>query len=285
MLWARTSRGVPNGEDVQKLVASGDLLALKDDPREAAQELAFQALEANDGKWAHFLARQAVHVDPSCADARRVLADIDASSHVDRVGRLKKALMDEEERLGAVRAEFAGRLSDAVEARPYLRTRFDLAVALWAAGRRKRGNGHLETLFADDAPDVLGVRYPLLMARLAAGDADGVGLLLDHEDTAQADLIVRWARVLQRVLAGEEAGAEALYRELREGREAETDSLATPPAADFAYPGFFRDDIHLYAALCLSMLHNAWHAHPVAAAWLRDHVVTSTGGPDSRPSP
>jgi hypothetical protein len=273
MLWAGKERGLPSGEDVRELVASGELAEYKNDPREAAQELAFEALEAPDRQAAQHLAMQSLHFDPTCADARRVLADIDASSHVDRVGRLKKALMDEEEKLGDVMGEFETRLSDAVEARPYLRTRFDLAIALWAAGRQSRGNGHLETLFAQDQPDLLGIRYPLLMARLYRGDVDGAGILLDDEETEQAELLVRWARVMQRVLAGDTEGAEALYVELREGREGEADSLATEHPEDFAYGGFFRDEIYEYAGICLRMLHWAWHAHPETSVWLKERAA------------
>ena len=273
MLWAKKERGVPSGDDVRELVASGALDQYKNDTREAAQELAFEALESADREYAQQRALQAIHFDPTCADARRVLADIEATSHVDRVGRLKKAMMDEEERLGDVMAEFEGRLSEAVELRPYLRTRLDLAAALWVAGRQSRGNEHLETLFAQDRPDTLGVRYPLLMARLYAGDIDGAGLLLDDDGTEQAELLVRWARVLHMVQTGDTDGAQALYDELREGREGEAESLATPPPAEFAYAGFFRDEIYEYAALCLRMLHWAWHARPETAAWLREHAL------------
>ena len=273
MLWARKTRGLPSGDDVRELVASGALSAYKDDPIEAAQEFAFEALEANDREAAHQLALQALHFDPQCADGLRVLADIGASSHVDRVGRLKKTLLQEEEKYADVMAEFAGRLSEAVEVRPYLRARFDLATALWAAGRQKRGNEHLETLYAQDGPDLLGARYPLLMARLYRGDVDGAGILLDDEATEQAELLVRWARVLQKVLAGDADGATALYSELREGREGEADSLATPPPEDFAFPGYFRDEIYEYAGICLRMLHWAWHAHPETSAWLKERAA------------
>jgi hypothetical protein len=272
MLWAREKRGVPTGDDVRELVASGDLSAYKDDPKEAAQELAYEALESPEREQSHQLALHSVHLDPTCADARRVLADIEATSHIDRVGRLKKALMDEQEKHADRFAEFEGRLSEAVELRPYLRTRFDLGTALWAAGRQKRGNEHFETLFAEDGPDLTGARYVLLMVRLWDGDIDRAGVLLDDDDTEQAELLVRWARVLQKVLAGDDDGAETLYQELRKGREGEADSLATPPPADFAFPGYFRDEIYEYAGLCLRMLHHAWHAHEKSATWLKERA-------------
>jgi hypothetical protein len=273
VLWARKKRGVPTGDEVRELVASGDLSRYKDDPVEAAQELAFEALEAHDREQAHQLALHALHLDPQCADARRVVADIAATSHIDRVGRLKKALLDEESKHGEVMQEFEGRMSEAVELRPYLRTRLDLAVALWAADRKSRGNEHLETLFAQDSGDLLGARYPLIMARLHDGDFDRAGVLLDDPETEQAELLVRWARVLQKVLAGDDEGADGLYRELREGREGEADSLATPPPRDFAYSGFFRDEIYEYAGLCLRMLHWAWHADPKTSAWLKERAT------------
>ncbi len=272
MFWAKGHRGPVSGDDVRELVESGALQRYKEDRREAAQEYAYEALETDDRERAHFLARQALVFDPACADARRVLADVAASSHIDRVGQLKKALLDEEERLGAVLTEFDGRLSEAVEALPYLRTRFDLACALWAAERRPRALGHLETLRAQDADDAVGARYPLLMARLHAGDHVGAKALLDDARTAEAELIVRWARVLERVLAGDVAGADAAYDALRAEYGSEAESLASPPPAEFAFPGYFRDDINEYAALCLRMLHWAWHAHDASAAWLRSHA-------------
>jgi len=283
VLWARAKRGVPTGDEVRDLVDSGDLSSYKDDRREAGQELAYQALEAPDRERAHYLALQALQFDPECTDARRVVADVEATSHIDRVGRLKKALLVEEQRHAAVIEEFAGRMSDAVELMPYLRARFDLACALWAGDRRKRAKEHFEILFSQDADDAVGVRYPLMMARLYHGDADGAGVLLDDPDTAQAELLVRWARVLQRLLAADGEAADALFAELNAGRETEADSLASDPPAEFAYPGFFRDDIHEYAALCLRMLHWAWHATPSAEEWLRAKVAATaeSAAPDT----
>jgi len=273
MLWARKERGIPTGETVRELVASGELAEYKNDPLEAGQELAYEALEAADREKAQYLAMQALHFDAECADARRVLADISATSHIDRVGRLKKALIDEEAKLTDVLAEFEGKLSDAVETMPYLRTRFDLACALWSADRRERGRTHFEKMYAEDDDDAVGARYPLLMSRLHDGDHAGAGELLDDPMTERAELLVRWARVLQKVLAGETDDAHELYLELREGREGEANSLATPPPPDFAFPGFFRDEIVEYAALCLRMLHWAWHAHPESATWLKEWAV------------
>ncbi len=276
ILWANGTRGEPSGDDVRDLVNSGALAEYKNDSREAGQEMAYEALETADRERSQHLALQALHFDDACADARRVLADIEATSHIDRVGRLKKALLDEETRIADVLEEFDGRLSEAVEAMPYLRARFDLACALWSADRRPRGRTHFEKMFAQDAEDAVGARYPLIMARLHDGDHAGARELLDDPKTERAELLVRWARVLEKVLAGELEEAEALYLELREGREGEANSLATPPPADFAYPGFFRDELMEYAALCLRMLHWAWHAHPESSAWLKERADSET---------
>ncbi len=270
MLWARKQRGMPTGESIRELVASGELTEYKHDPREAAQEYAFEAMEAEDIEEQHFLALKALQFDPACMDAQRVVADRDASSHIDRVARLKKSVMLEEERLADVITEFQGSYSDAVELMPLLRTRIDLASALWAGGRVKRARQHLEALYTSDADDAVGARYPLLMTRLYLGDHEGAAELLERADAESAELLVRWARVLQLVLAGDMQAAGAAYDDLREVHQGEARSLASPPPAEFAFPGFFRDEITEYAALCLRMLHWAWHAHDASRTWLMD---------------
>jgi len=275
--WARKTRGVPSSEDVRAMVEAGELAEYGQDVGEAAQELAFEALESADPGAAHQLALRSLQHDPRCADARRVVAEREARSEIDRAGWLKRTLAEESERLGDVLLEeFAGRLSDAVEARPYLRTRLDLACTLWTVGRYKRARTHFRTILDDDERDFLGIKYPLAMADLYLGEHEEAEQLLHRENTDEAELLVHWSRILIRVLAGEEDAADELFARIVESHDADASSLATPPPRDFPHVPYYRDELAEYATLCLRMLHHAWHAHDTSVAWLTRHAAAES---------
>ncbi len=281
-LWARKSRGVPSSEDVRTMVEAGELAEFGQDMVEAAQELAFEALETADPEAAHQLALRALQHDPRCADARRVVAEREARSEIDRAGWLKRTLDDESERLGEILLEeFGGRLSEAVEARPYLRVRLDLACALWTVGRYKRARKHLRTILDDDAADFLGVKYPLAMAELSLGEREQARELLHRENEDGAELLIHWSRILIRVLAGEFDEADAMFARIVKSHEADATSLATPPPRDFPHVPYYRDELVEYATLCLRMLHHAWHAHESSVAWLARHAAAEAAGAES----
>ncbi len=270
LFWARQERTPPSPEILRELVTSGELETYRDDRREYAQELAYRAMESPDLEEAHRLAIGALQSDTTCCDARRIVAEREASSAIDRVGWLKRAVTEEEARLGEeLLAEFDGRLADAVECRPYLRARLDLGMALWWSGRRKRAAHHLRRVVELDPTDHMGVRYPLLMALLFLGEHEEAAVILDQGQPSESELILRWARVLNELLAGREDEAQTQYEELREEFSAEATSLATPAPDDFPRVSFYRDDIVQFASTCLRMLHFAWHAHPGTAEWLQ----------------
>ena len=93
-------------------------------PKEEAQELAFEAMEAETEEQARKFAKRALSKDPDCVDALVLLTSIDANSPKQAIQGLQKAVAAGERSLGrnVLRGEqgaFLGRAGDAsLHARP-----------------------------------------------------------------------------------------------------------------------------------------------------------------------
>jgi len=70
-------------------------------PREQAQELAFDAMEAETAARARKLAKRALALDPDCVDALVLLTNLDATSPKAAIVGLQKAVAAGERALGA----------------------------------------------------------------------------------------------------------------------------------------------------------------------------------------
>jgi len=179
-------------------------------PKEQAQELCFQAFDTH-GRRQVQLARQAIEIDPDCADAHVILAE-QAGTLEDEIQHFLRGLQAAERALGpACFAENSGHFWGITETRPYMRARFGLAQSLTAAGRIDEAMTHYHEILRLNPEDNQGVRYVLLPQLLAAGlDVEAARLLKTYnEDSA----IWAYSRALLAFrLSGLSAPAE---RELR----------------------------------------------------------------------
>jgi hypothetical protein len=86
------------------LTGNGLSQALRDlpppSPREEAQQIAFDAMEARTERQARKLARHALALDRDCVDALALLADLDARSPDELMSGLEKAVQAGERSLG-----------------------------------------------------------------------------------------------------------------------------------------------------------------------------------------
>ncbi|QDT73494.1 DUF6930 domain-containing protein [Lacipirellula limnantheis] len=180
-------------------------------PAEQAQDLCFQAFDAH-GRRRVQLARQAIELDPDCADAYVILAE-QAGTLEDEIQHGLRGLQAAERTLGsACFAENVGHFWDMTETRPYMRARFGLAESLTAAGRIDEALTHYQELLRLNPQDNQGVRYVLLPNLLAAGrDVEAARLLKQYNEES-----ANWAysrALLAFRLSGRSAPAE---RELRD---------------------------------------------------------------------
>jgi tetratricopeptide (TPR) repeat protein len=234
---------------------------------EAAQELAYQALEAPSVPRALALAAKAVELDPQCCDALTMLAlgrhdepaqIIEALEHSVRCG---AARLGPERFLGEDRGHFGG----IVETRPYLRARSQLYTVLLRTDRRDQALEHGRELIALDSGDRQGVRWSLL------------GLLLEFDRLDEA-------RALREQFAEDESGqfawGEVLEEFLRGGPRGAAPALArarrVQPLFEFALFGStaLPDDPDVGETFV--DLGKAWITHGSAFEWLQSGAPLST---------
>jgi tetratricopeptide (TPR) repeat protein len=146
---------------------------------DAAQELMFDAWDSDDRPTRVALARKALAISSDCADAYLLLAHESAATPAETLALLTEGVAAGERALGpeAFRDD-VGDFWGLIETRPYMRTRFTLAQALWDAARRDEAAGHAAELLRLNPDDNQGVRYPLFHWLLVLGrDAEAEALL------------------------------------------------------------------------------------------------------------
>lgn len=151
-------------------------------PAEQAQALCFQAFDVR-GRRCVQLARQALQLDPNCADAYVILAEQAGSSEA-RIAYYRQGVDAAERSLEAeVFEEDVGRFWEIFSTRPYMRARFGLAESLAGVGDLDEAIEHEQDLLRLNPNDNLGVRYALLPRLLAAGrDLEAARLLKQYDE-------------------------------------------------------------------------------------------------------
>ncbi len=247
--------------------------------KEEAQELAWQAMEAETAEQARSLAERALAKDPDCVDAIVVLTELEANSPKDVIAGLERAVAAGERSLGArFFAENKGHFWGLLETRPYMRARVQLAELLRSLGHGRKAIGHYEALLELNPNDNQGVRDLLLGCYLAHSElAAATKLLKRYERDSMATFA--WGRVLERFLAGDRKGAErALKMARKRNRFVElyfSGLKKLPDELSETYSLGSEEE----AILCFDHLAAAWLKHQPAMFWLLSHVY----GPASPP--
>ena len=252
------------------------------DPRERAQDLAFEAYELPAPR-ALAAARRALKLDPACTDARAIKAYVTHGEGPDLVLALEEILADAERDLGEdffTRA--AGDYWTLVPARPYLRTTRQLAELLWDAGYRLDAISWYELLLELDPLDHSGNAPLLIGDYLAMGEVQRAWDVLEQYDPGDSS-VMAWAWVLLHLLVDDEDAARtALDRALVLNAYAVTGILGlgdemTPEITPYVAAGSQAE-----ANVCEQILGEAWDRAPYAQDWLED-VLERLGLLDGEP--
>ena len=123
--------------------ASADAAAALD----RAQDLIYEAWEADTSKRRIALAVKALAISPMCADAHVLLAEHAKPGSAEELELWRHGVEAGEKALGKSGfEEYAGHFWGFLETRPYMRARFGLANALWARGDRDRAIAHFQDM-------------------------------------------------------------------------------------------------------------------------------------------
>lgn len=276
--------------DIDKLAADVEK-AMKDpeaapgpetDPMWQAQELLWSAYEVDDPEEAARLAREALAIYPDSADAYIILAR-QAESLGKSIQLLEQGVAAGERALGP--APFEGEKAQFwkdLQTHPYIRARYVLAHALWAAGRAEEAVVHLQAVLELDEKNSLGARDSLVNWLLALGRIDEAERLLLALDEAGC----RWAysKVLCAYLKeGDSVRARRLFNEafasnvhvvhlllnlvtdMLEGPEKESIRASLPQVDD-------KSAAHVEAFSYVLEGADAWLRTPETTSWLVEQI-------------
>jgi tetratricopeptide (TPR) repeat protein len=243
------------------------------DARQQAQELAFDAMEAESEAQARKLAKRALTKDPDCVDALVLLADLDARTPKQAVEALQNAVSAGERSLGEkFFKENKGHFWGLLETRPYMRALEHLATVLRAMGRNLEAIKNYEKMIELNPGDNQGVRDPLLGLYLATGKLEGARKLLDdYGDDSMANFA--WGRVLERFLSGDKPGAAAALKKARKANPFVELYLSGQRNFPKGMPDMYSPGSEEEAILCLDNMMLAWGKHKDAVFWLMDQLM------------
>jgi len=165
------------------------------DASHRAQELIYEAWEVSEQDRKIALAREALGIDPDCADAYVLLAE-QASILQDQIELYQQGLQAGERALGAAGFEgYAGSFWGILETRGYMRARGGLAYSLWRLGSRKEALTHWRDMLKLNPNDNQGMRYVLAAKLLELKlDDELADLLTSYEGECGAFLL--WTKAL-----------------------------------------------------------------------------------------
>ena len=236
---------------------------------EKAQELAYDAMEADDPNAAVKLAMRAVELDRRCVDALVMLAHAGSDSPNELIENIEKAVWMGERALGEeFFEENRGHFWGIIKTRPYMRARQELADLLRDAGRTDDAIAHYEAMLDLNPDDNQGIRDLLLACYLIQGDLDGTRRLFDeNEDDGSATF--QWSRILERHLAGDKATAVTLLAEARKDNAFVEPYMTGKKQMPRTLPDYFSPGEESEAKYVAVNLHPAWEEHRASVAWLK----------------
>ncbi len=240
-------------------------------PEEQAQELAYQAMEAEEPAEIRELAQKALALDSDCVDALVTLARLNSRSVEDYMAALERAVQAGERSLGAnFFRENKGHFWGMLETRPYMRARYELADLLRLTGRISEAIRHFEAMLELNPNDNQGVRDDLLGCYLETGNLEGARRLFQEYEDRSA--VFSWGRVLERYLSGNQEAAMLALKQARKDNPYVngyfTGKKRLPPDLPATYSFGGEDE----AVVCAEKLLRAWWRHPHAVQWLKSRI-------------
>lgn len=261
---------------------SRDLLS--DEPEEddlgQAQEIMYDAWDADRKRDRIALAKQALQISPLCADAHVLLAEEAAKNIVEARDRYAEGVAAGKRALGEETFEQdAGHFWGILETRPYMRARAGLAETLWTLGEREEAVAHWRDMLRLNPNDNQGIRHVLASRLLILDDRETLHALIKTYDD---DAFTEWAYTKALLAFREEGTSPGAKDKLRSAwnRNVHVPGYLlkitrTPSRLPDSFILGSKDEAALYAAENFE----AWSATSGALEWLAE---TTRGLPPPR---
>ncbi len=238
-------------------------------PSDEAQQLFYDAMEAPTDEEESELLQEALKLDPGNVDALLMVLRHRPLPEAEGIEVLRKIVALGEQRLGPEALQgFAGHFWGALETRPYMRAREQLADALRHAGRLEEAVAEWEAMLELNPNDNQGVRYALLACVLALKRLDEARRLFQKYNECQWNTVFAWGRVLERLLSADLAGAESAAKVARKQNPHMEAYLKSHRRLPKHLPDGYAPGSKEEAVCFADVLRMAWRRHPEAWRWL-----------------
>ena len=239
-----------------------------------AQELVYDAWEANDPAEACSLFEQALELDRTNVDAWLGLMQFTPLDQEERIDMLKKLVEMGADNLGnkAFKTD-KGHFWGILETRPYMRARGQLAQALVEAGRLDEAVVEHEAMLELNPGDNQGIRYGLLALYLAQKRLEDAAKMFKNNKEREYSAIFGWAYVLERFLVGDMTGAEQALKQTCERNPHAKAYFLGHRKLPKHMPGSYAMQSREEAMIAYDIMGLAWKKHPNAKKWLKEQCA------------
>lgn len=189
----------------------------QDDPKWRAQELAYEAMEADDPFDALRLVDEAQKLDPDCTDAQRLMVSLLPMELDNRIQLMREVVAKAEQSLGEkFIEENKGHFWGVLSTRPYMRARQELGELLTAADKLEEAIAVYERMLELNPNDNQGVRYSLVGLYLAIKRGQAASDLLSrYPGEEDYTAVFAWGRVIEHWLASRAVDAQSALLKAR----------------------------------------------------------------------
>ena len=164
---------------------------------EAAQQIAYDAMEAPTRKASISLARKALKTSPDCADAYVILAEEYATTLEEAIYYYKAGVEAGKRAIGVENfKKLYGHFWGELDTRPYMRALSGLAGCLWEVGKRQEALQNYKSLLRLNPNDNQGIRYILAARLLEMGNIEALKKLLGKYNEGSASWLYTKALVM-----------------------------------------------------------------------------------------
>ena len=243
------------------------------DPLWQAQELMYEAWEADSKRDRIALAKQALALSDLCADAYVLLAEEAAKNIIEEKHWYELAVEAGRKALGEELFEDGeGDFWLILETRPYMRARAGLAECLWNLGEREEAAQHVKDMLRLNPNDNQGMRYILKSWLFTLNDLKGVSeLLVEYDEDCFAEWCYSKALLTFRQSGSKSSGAIKALKYAVKTNPFVTDLLLGTKRMPKRMPPHYSIGSKDEAVIYVAQNSDNWSATKGALQWLAEN--------------